>query len=243
MARYYDSHSHLFDCKKNLNNDAFVQHIKQLKKIGITVVSVAYDLPSAIRLAKIELPYSFGIHPLKTGELTNFKKFKTSNLVAIGECGLDNTGTKNVAQQISSFRAHLKIGIVEDLPVIVHCRGHNELMLAQLSHAPGDQRGVWHCFTGSYGDFMALPNNYYIGINPIAFRPQNHRLRETISKIPMSRLVVETDWPYVRRGDRVYHNYIDALKSTYLNIGKLKNIKINRVLEIMEQNFKKLFKI
>lgn len=209
---------------------------------------------------------SIGLHPLNidsqflknkgySGELENFleKDFdydsykelaKSKKVVAIGECGLDYwyrpkaTGKKELFKQEQKriFEKHLDLAEELNLPVIIHCRSAFDDLFAILSKRK--IRGVLHCFTGNKEEaerFLSL--GLYIGINGIIFKMD---LKESIEYIPLEKILIETDCPYLSPPGFEERNNPFALK---LIIEEIEKIKGEKIEEITSKNAKKLFNI
>ncbi|WP_257283941.1 TatD family hydrolase [Endozoicomonas sp. SESOKO1] len=150
---------------------------------------------------------SVGVHPLDCKEmvpdidvvrsLANHEK-----VVAIGETGLDyyyatTEGAQAVQRQ--SFINHLELGAELELPVVVHTRDAREDTLDFLrEYGSRESAGVLHCFTESLAMAKAaLDLNYYISISGIVTFRNASALREVVDYLPMDRLLIETDSPYL----------------------------------------------
>ena len=85
-----------------------------------------------------------------------------------------------------------------ELPLILHGRGTTHRLLELLRSNPTPKGGVFHCFSGTYEEAVqALDLGFYIGIGGVVTYKNGHRLREIIKRIPIDRIVVETDAPYL----------------------------------------------
>jgi TatD DNase family protein len=152
---------------------------------------------------------TIGVHPLQAHEdgereVTAAKLVELANshpkIVAIGECGLDYHYQRETADiQKKVFREHLKAAIETDLPVIIHNRDSDEDMIALLSEfADQGLRGVMHCFSsGKALAEYALSIGFYISFSGILTFPKAVELHEICKNIPLERLLIETDAPYL----------------------------------------------
>lgn len=169
-----------------------------------------------------------------------------SKVVALGETGLDYYYTDEFkAQQLESFANHLMASKTLGLPVIVHTRGAREDTLSCIK-AHGDEctAGVLHCFTESMDMAKrAMDMNYYISISGIVTFKNAEELRDVAKAVPLDRLLVETDSPYLApvpyRGKSNQPAYVKAV-AQYL--ADLKGVSYERFCEITAQNFYQLFK-
>lgn len=167
-------------------------------------------------------------------------------VVAIGETGLDYHYSKDTADaQVRSFAAHLRAGARLDLPVIVHSRAAQEDTLACIKeHGSSASAGVMHCFTESWEMARAaLDLNYYISLSGIVTFKNADELRDVARKVPLDRLLVETDSPYLapvpHRGRSNEPKFvIDVARF----IAELRGISYEELAEKTSENFFRLFR-
>ena len=167
-------------------------------------------------------------------------------MVGFGETGLDyfyNHSDK--AAQIRNFRAHIHAAREAKLPLIVHSRDAEEDTVAILSkeYSKGAFTGLIHCFTGT--DYLAkgaLELGFYISVSGIATFKKSDALRATIKDVPLERLLVETDAPYLApqplRGKR---NEPAFVVHTAAMLAELKSVSPNALAETTTANFFRLF--
>ncbi len=184
-------------------NAAHERDIQQLLCISISlgniqaVIDIAQKFPTVVA--------SVGVHPcdvaqgLATGEqLRNWAA--QPKVVAIGETGLDyfhETESKTLQQE--SFALQLEVAGELGLPVVVHTRDAREDTLAMIkTHGNLEYAGVLHCFTEDWDMAKrALDMNFYISLSGIVTFKNAESLREVARKLPLDRLLVETDAPYL----------------------------------------------
>lgn len=121
-------------------------------------------------------------------------------VVAIGETGLDYMNAETDRQwQRDRFVTHIKAARKTRLPLIVHTRAAKEDTLKLLSdHQAADVGGVMHCFTEDWEMAkQAIDMNFYISISGIVTFKQAENVREMAQKIPLHRLLIETDSPWL----------------------------------------------
>jgi len=132
------------------------------------------------------------------------------------------------------------------LPIVVHERDAAQDVTELLrSEGAGDLRGVVHCFTGNYESACAyLDFGFYLSFTGIITFKNAHALREVVSKIPLERILVETDSPYLtpvpHRGKRNEPAYAWHVAETIAN---LKGISFEETAQITTANVKRLFRI
>jgi len=250
--RLFDTHAHL-DFPQFQSDRSLI--LLAMGDQGIFAINVGVDLPSSeasLRLSA-ENPHIFpacGIHPHEAkaaseevlGRLTELLR---KGAVAVGECGLDfyrNLSPKE--DQVRAFRAQLRLAKSLDLPVILHERAAWPEFIAILREE-GPLRGVVHAFSGDLSQAQeALGLGFFLGIGGPLTYPKNEGLRQVFRKIPKSRVLLETDCPYLPpqnfRGQRN-----DPLKLKYVaqTLASLWGMTVEEVAEITCENVCKLFGI
>ncbi|MFA5013475.1 MAG: TatD family hydrolase [Candidatus Paceibacterota bacterium] len=220
-----DTHAHLNSFEFEEDREEIIKKCSDVGIGMINVGTHLKNSKKAIEIAETHSGVfaSIGLHPLDidsaflknkgySGETEgileksfDYKKYrelaKSKKVVAVGECGLDYwykpKGTskkeKFKLEQIKIFEQHLDLAEELELPVILHCRAAFDDLFAILSKRK--ITGVLHCFTGSREDaerFLSL--GMYIGINGIMFKMD---LKGAIEYIPMDKILLETDCPYL----------------------------------------------
>ena len=206
------------------------------------VVEIAETYPQVIA--------SVGVHPLdvKEGLATEQQLIEWSEhpkVVALGETGLDYYYSQDdkVLQQ-QSFVIHLQAAAAAKLPVIVHTRDAREDTLALIKeYSDPEYAGVLHCFTESWQMAKAaIDMNYMISLSGIVTFRNAEELRSVARKIPLDRLLVETDSPYLApvpfRGKPNEPRYVREV-ATF--IAELKGISYEKLIQVTGENFYRLF--
>jgi TatD DNase family protein len=167
-------------------------------------------------------------------------------VVGIGETGLDYfrlTGDLN--WQRERFRTHIRAAIKADLPLIIHTRSSAEdtlrIMQEEDAHAVG---GVMHCFTENFDVAMrAIEMGFYISFSGIVTFKNAAALKEVAKQVPLDRILVETDSPYLApipfRGKTNQPAYV---KHVAEEVASLRNISLEELTQASTCNFFKLFK-
>ncbi len=193
-----------------------------------------------------------GIHPLDvtsgtaaTEELVDWAS-SHPKILALGETGLDYYyDDDNKAQQQESFVAHLTAGAQTKKPIVVHTRSAKEDTLALIkAHGDLESAGVLHCFTEDWDMAnQAMDMNYMVSISGIVTFKNAESLREVVRRMPLDRLLVETDSPYLApvpfRGKRNEPKYTLEVAQY---IAELKNISLEELAAITSANFERLFR-
>ena len=181
----------------------------KITKFGL-ICSRMSDLNKLLKIYKQyskSMFYTIGVHPHHANEINDdyIKKLKnvitTYNPHAIGETGLDffrNLSTYE--QQIYVFEEQIKIAIDTNKPLFLHQRdSHDDFIKILRKYSSDINKAVVHCFTGTQGqldDYLEL--DCYIGITGwICDEKRNVELRKAIKKIPLEKLMIETDCPYL----------------------------------------------
>ena len=250
----------LFDTHAHYNDDAFDQDRKglldALPDAGVgAVVIPGVDVESsrsALALAE-NRPWLFaaaGIHPEDCAGCTaaDFSAIRDlcreKKVVAIGEIGLDYYWAENPPKEFQQmvFRRQLELALELELPVIVHDREAHGDSLEIVKEFPG-VRGVFHCFSGSPEMAEALiKRGWYLGTDgPITYK-NARRAPEVAEVIPLERIVVETDAPYLTpepfRGKRNDSRYLPYVIE---KMARWKGVTPEELTEITFANGKRLF--
>ena len=168
-------------------------------------------------------------------------------VIGIGETGLDYHYSKaSVSAQQESFAIHLEVARELSKPVVVHTREAREDTLGLIkAHGGAQSRGVLHCFTENWEMAKAaLDLGYYISFSGIVTFKNAEELREVVKKVPLDRLLVETDSPYL--APVPYRGRPNEPKNVYevaQCVANLKEVSFERVCEQTCANFLSLFKV
>jgi TatD DNase family protein len=193
---------------------------------------------------------SVGVHPCDvTDQVTAVESLcdwaSADKVIALGETGLDyyHSQDAKTAQQ-QSFIHHLQAAKQLQLPVIVHTREAKADTLNLLdAHACRQQAGVMHCFTEDWAMAeAALALGFYISISGIVTFKNAQQVREVAQRVPLDRLLIETDSPYLApipyRGKPNQPAYVREVASC---IADLRGITLDRLAAATTDNFLRLF--
>ena len=251
-----DSHCHLDH--EPLYSD-LSNIIKRSKDIGIEkllTISTSFESFSKIKelIKKDEIIYgTIGIHPHESS--TNIITSKEiidnlngySKIIGIGETGLDfyyNNSCKE--KQITSFRKHIEASIKTNVPLIDHSREAEEKTFEILNEYNDKKLKIlMHCFTGSkeFSKKLLSLNAFFSASGIITFK-NSQNLVSTIETLPLEKLMIETDSPYLSPAPyRGKPNEPSYLKYTAEKLSLIKGVSIEKVSEETTKNFYKLFKI
>ena len=172
---------------------------------------------------------------------------KDGDFVAIGEIGLDyHYGAEFRAEQLEAFRAQLELAASLDLPVNIHLREATEdffKVLDDVRHL--GIRGNLHAFSGSWETFLRVQRygDWRVGIGGVVTF-KNASLAETVKKIPLERILLETDAPYLTpapyRGRRNDSTMIPVIAA---KVAELQGVSVEEVADVTTRSAKELFAI
>lgn len=210
-----DSHCHLADARFSLDRAAVLQRAVDAG-IHCIIVPTAQqsEWNTALSLQQSKAPQvviAYGLHPWfcqkhQHADLILLKSL-LDDAVAVGECGLDfAAGRVEKELQLYYFRAQLSLADSAGLPVIVHAHKSLDIIIRELKPFPS-LRAIIHGFSGSYQQALILINSgHYLGIGSRISFPQAAKLRDTIQKLPLNQLLLESDAPdqpqYLQRSKR-----------------------------------------
>lgn len=219
----------------------------------ITIGTCPADLPIVLDLAKKYSPKVFctlGIHPheaeLYTPEIEKWIRQNATSpeVVAIGETGLDYFYEHAPRDpQLHAFRAQMQMAHELGLPVEIHTRDAEPDTMQILTEFSGRVGGLLHCFTGTWEMAKhALDLGYYISISGVATFKNAEPLREVIRQVPLDRLHVETDAPFLapipHRGRK---NQPAWVVHTAELVAQLKGVSLEALATQLDANARKLF--
>ncbi|MFD1384533.1 TatD family hydrolase [Rhodanobacter aciditrophus] len=252
-----DTHCHLDKLDLSPYNDNLKDAVQAAGQAGVQqILTISVDLDGFEGIhsfTDIEGVFaSCGVHPLHKEGLLDAPDFlrtlaQRDKVVAIGETGLDYFYDKEPElhqAQKDSFAIHLDVAGELNLPTIIHTRDAKEDTLFLIkAHGNENVGGVVHCFTEDYAMARAaLDLNYLISISGIVTFKNAEDLRDTVRKIPLESLLVETDSPYLapvpHRGKKNEPKYVRDVAQF---VADLKGVRYEELLEITSQNFHQKF--
>ncbi|QWA12839.1 metal-dependent hydrolase [Sodalis ligni] len=252
-----DSHCHL----DGLNYETVHRDVNDVvAKAGARdvrlMLAVATSLPGFHKMTELigrrdEVLLSCGIHPLNLDEPYDFAELRRlaagEAVVALGETGLDYYYQQdNKPEQQTSLREHIRIGRELDKPVIIHTRSAREDTLAILrEERAGECGGVLHCFTEDTETAKTLLDlGFYISFSGMITFKKADALREAARYVPLDRLLVETDSPYLApvpyRGKENQPAYVRDV-AEYM--AALKGVTVEQLADATTDNFGRLFHV
>lgn len=244
-----DTHAHIDDPQYEEEFDEFIRQqqtagVERIVVPGISTASIESVQRVCMKYPDYLVP-GIGLHPEEVKsdwreqldilhhELCAHAGFYK----AIGEIGLDYYWDKTYkAEQQEVLLIQLRWAVEHDLPVIIHNRESTEDILRILKVAKSENqslRGVFHCFTGSRETAkQILDMNFYLGIGGV-LTFKNSKLKDTLTGVPLDRLVLETDSPYMApvpyRGQRNESRYMIEVVRMLAEVYKVSPEVVNRV--------------
>ena len=249
-----DSHCHL-DHEPLFNNIDDV--LKRSKDVGIKkllTICTTFDSFTKIKqlVEKYQIIYgTYGIHPHEAkNDKTTAKSIvneinSNKKIIGVGETGLDfyyNHSDKS--DQILSFEEHINASLDLNIPLIIHSRNaENETLEIFKKYKNHDLKILMHCFTGS-SEFAKklLDFNAFFSASGIITFKNSSDLQNTFKSIPLNKLLIETDSPYLapvpNRGKKNEPSFVIYTAEKLANI---KEIMVDELINITTSNFDKLF--
>jgi len=253
-----DSHCHLdYQNLYNELDDVVNRAIKNDVKLLLTICTT---VESFKRIKLIVDKYkniygTFGIHPHETKNFKNITdaliigyKNESKKIIGVGETGLDyyyNHSDKNTQKKI--FVQHIEAAKELDIPLIVHSRDAEidtfDILKSYMKNSK--LKTIIHCFTGSKDFSKKIINiGCYISVSGIITFKGSNELAETISSIPIDKLLVETDSPYLTPiPNRGKSNEPSFITHTIEKLSIIRNLEKKVIIENTTNNFKKLFNL
>ncbi|MDO9151012.1 MAG: TatD family hydrolase [Methylotenera sp.] len=249
-----DSHCHL-NFPELLANLPAIKQAMQDNQVGHALcISVTLpDFPQVLALAEENENFyaSVGVHPdyEDIQEPTIDELIKLANhpkVIAIGETGLDYFRlTGDLEWQRTRFRTHIRAAIATGKPLVIHTRNSPEDTLRIMREENAQQvGGVMHCFTESLDVALeAIALGFYISFSGIITFKNAHTIKEVAKHVPLNRILVETDSPYLAptpyRGKTNQPSYV---KHVAEEVANLRGISFDVLAAATTENFFRLFK-
>ena len=255
-----DSHCHLnmldlTDFDQDLRQVIAQAHANDVRRM-LTVCVTLSDLPKIEAIAEQfpEIYTSVGVHPNEkepeepsVEDLIRLATYPAC--IAIGETGLDYYRMESEAEQAHQqlrFRHHIRAALASKKPLIIHTRQASaDTIRIMQEEGAQDIGGVMHCFTEDWSVAQqALDLNFYISFSGIVTFKSAVDLQETAKKVPLDRMLIETDSPYLApmpfRGKQ---NHPALVKQVALAICALRNMSYEDLAAATTANFFRCFKV
>jgi len=249
-----DSHIHLYlddfkEDRKTLIEQAKQQNIKKFLLPNIDLGTMNDMILLCQKYPKTCYPM-IGLHPcsVKKNYLTVLnqikKKINSANFIAIGEIGIDLYWDKTfLEEQKQAFRIQINWAKKKRLPIVVHCRNSfDEIYKILKEEADDNLFGVLHCFGGNLEQAKKIIDlNFFLGIGGV-LTFKNSGLDSVIKKVPIEKIIIETDGPYLAptpyRGKRNEPKYLSLVAD---KLCEIKNISMPKLTNQLYKNTNSLF--
>ena len=251
-----DSHCHLHMLDLVPYEGSLERLLQKTRAEGVgTILNVGTSLDDREIVLQMAKQYedvyaTVGIHPherleVEPSETQLIEWANPSKVIGIGECGLDYYYHEDGNHyQPERFRRHIRAARAVKKPLIIHSRGapHDTIRIMKEENAE-EACGIMHCFTESWAVAeQALALGFYISISGIVTFKKADNVQEVAAKVPLDRLLIETDAPYLApqpmRGKK---NEPAFLKYTAAFIAELRQIDVSLLIEKTSGNFNRLF--
>jgi TatD DNase family protein len=254
VLRLADAHTHL-DMPEYAADQS--QIIEQARQVGVgLMINVGISLENSRQVIATARKYPWifatvGVHPHGAAGVTEeiyaaiADLLRDPKVVALGEIGLDFYRHRSPADvQETVFRRFLDLAVSQQKPVIIHTRDATETTLAILrEYRQKIHGGVMHCFSGTYEEAKAfLELGLDISFSGVLTYPNAKPLHDAARRLPLERLLIETDAPYLspqpRRGKRNEPGYV---RFTAQTLAELQNLPLETIAAQTWTNTCRLF--
>ena len=250
-----DTHSHIYEDDFKEDIDEAIDRLEQqhiYKVLLPNVDSGTIDKMHSLEQKRPDLFHSMmGVHPSSIKE--NYKEelelvnkwLSTQKYCAIGEIGIDLYWDKTfINEQIIAFETQIQLAIEKDLPIVIHSRESFDTIYTSLKKFDRKHlKGIFHSFAGdvTIAEKIFSLGNFKLGINGIVTF-KNSGLGKTVVQLPLEKMVLETDSPYLTpapyRGKRNESAYLSLVAQ---KIAEIKEKPVEKIAEITTQNALELF--
>lgn len=257
MRGLIDSHCHLDRLDLQPFDNSFSQLIHNTLDAGVEhMLCVCIDTESYPAMLSLVEPYpsisiSVGVHPNdkerhepEPEELVALAGHPKN--LAIGETGLDYfRSTDDLEWQRERFRQHIRAAHLCNKPLIIHTRDAREDTIKVMKEEGASEvGGVMHCFTEDWNmASQALDMGFYLSFSGIITFNSARDLREVVKKVPLDRLLIETDAPYLapvpKRGKPNYPSYVRYVAEC---VADIRGVTFDQIEQVTKENFQRLFK-
>lgn len=254
----------MFDIGVNLDHSSYLDNLQQFREDyqqeGVQgIICIASNIDEASKLAKLCAPYAdmhytLGCHPHhastwqdEDSSILGQAFANDAKAVAVGEMGLDfNRNYSTPDEQIRAFEAQLKIADKANKPVYLHERDAFAELTQRLAQATLPKSGVIHCFTGNKEQLKTyLDLGLCVGITGwLLDERRNQELVEALAYLPLDRLLLETDAPYLLPRNirpRPKRNHPKFLPYIAQAVADIKGIALEEVIAQANANTRRLF--
>ena len=248
-----DAHCHLNDEKYLEDIDDIIKDINDKMEF---VVCSGWDYNSSLKAIEIDeknekVYASIGFHPTDIQDITKEKFSHIEKLakehkkvVGVGEIGLDYYWLKDPKEiQKKYFIEQIEMIRRVDIPIVIHTREALADTI-EILDSYKDVSGILHCFPGSYESVKPILDRYYVSVGGTVTFKNNRKTKEMVEKVPLERIVLETDSPYLTpvpyRGKRNTPIFTEYVANEIANI---KGIDVEKVIQTTTENAIKAYRM
>jgi len=253
--RLIDTHSHIYEDDFQEDIDAVIQRFEKEGVFNVFLPNI--DSESIPKMHALEAKRGDLFHPMMglhpTSVKGNYKEeleiinhwLSEREYCAIGETGIDLYWDKSfLKEQIEAFETQIQWAVEKEIPIIIHCRESFEVICNSLKKFDKKRlKGIFHSFSGdrSAADEIFRLGNFLLGINGVVTF-KNAGLDKTVAQLPLEKIVLETDAPYLtpipHRGKRNEPAYLILIAK---KIAEITGKTLEEIAEITTKNAKELF--
>lgn len=259
MIQFIDTHTHLDGTEFDADRDEVME---RARAVGVSKVFLpAIDLKSVETVLAVSRKYEgyaypmIGLHPEEVGSdwenvLHRMREYIVPGhpFIAIGEVGLDFYWTRdNEREQLAAFERQVEWSVETRLPLMIHCRkAQNEMVAVMRRYQNELTGGVFHCFTGNEKEAEQLLDfqNFVLGIGGVLTFKKSHLPEVLPASVPLSRIVLETDSPYMapvpKRGERNESAYVEFVLK---RLAEAYGVEDEEVARQTNENVERVFRI
>lgn len=259
MIQFIDTHTHLDGTEFDADRDEVME---RARAAGVSKVFLpAIDLKSVETVLAVSRKYEgyaypmIGLHPEEVeadweNVLQRMREYIVPGnpFIAIGEVGLDFYWTRyNEREQLAAFERQVEWSVETRLPLMIHCRkAQNEMVAVMRRYQNELPGGVFHCFTGNEKEAEQLLDfhNFVLGIGGVLTFKKSHLPEVLPASVPLSRIVLETDSPYMapvpKRGERNESAYVEFVLK---RLAEAYGVEDEEVARQTNENVERVFRI
>lgn len=257
--QFIDTHTHLDGTEFDADRDEVME---RARAAGVSKVFLpAIDLKSVETVLAVSRKYEgyaypmIGLHPEEVGAdwenvLHRMREYIVPGhpFIAIGEVGLDFYWTRdNEREQLAAFERQVEWSVETRLPLMIHCRkAQNEMVAVMRRYQNELPGGVFHCFTGNEKEAEQLLEfqKFVLGIGGVLTFKKSHLPEVLPASVPLSRIVLETDSPYMapvpKRGERNESAYVEFVLK---RLAEAYGVEDEEVARQTNENVERVFRI
>lgn len=259
---WFDSHCHVTATKFDDDRGDVLARARDAGVDTLMAIGSGYGIAgnaAAVDLAEQHdnVFAAVGVHPHESHELDDANRdairdwLAHPKVMALGECGLDYHYMNSPREtQLSVFREQVSLAREIDIPVVIHVRGdepnaYDDLLDIWIERGEGALRGVLHCYTGTLPFAKrALEHGFYVSFSGIVTFKRSEALREVAAGLPLDRLMVETDAPFLapegHRGRRNEPAWVPLVGET---LAALHGTTAEKIAHTTHRNARDLFRL